>query len=118
MKALLAFRSLFLGQAKGFALALILSLVTLAAGVALLGTSGWFITAAALTTAGPTRPCACCPSSAAGCSPGCSRACPSPIAACAMATWSAASQQMSMRSTPPSSSPSAPSWRRWSLAAR
>ena len=52
MKALLAFRSLFLSQAKGFTLALILSLVTLAAGVALLGTSGWFITAAALTTAG------------------------------------------------------------------
>jgi ATP-binding cassette subfamily C protein CydC len=52
MKALLAFRNLFLSQAKGFTLALILSLVTLAAGVALLGTSGWFITAAALTTAG------------------------------------------------------------------
>lgn len=52
MKALLAFRSLFLGQARGFTLALILSLVTLAAGIALLGTSGWFITAAALTTAG------------------------------------------------------------------
>ena len=52
MKALLAFRGLFLSQAKGFTLALVLSLVTLAAGVALLGTSGWFITAAALTTAG------------------------------------------------------------------
>ena len=52
MKALLAFRGLFLSQAKGFALALILSLVALAAGVALLGTSGWFITAAALTSAG------------------------------------------------------------------
>lgn len=52
MKSLLAFRSLFASQARGFALALLLSLVTLAAGVALLGTSGWFITAAALTTAG------------------------------------------------------------------
>ncbi|WP_323014104.1 thiol reductant ABC exporter subunit CydC [Devosia sp.] len=52
MKALLAFRRLFMRQAHGFGLALILSLVTLAAGIALLGTSGWFITAAALTTAG------------------------------------------------------------------
>ncbi|MFP9136738.1 thiol reductant ABC exporter subunit CydC [Devosia sp. XGJD_8] len=52
MKSLLAFRSLFARQAGGFTLALILSLVTLASGVALLGTSGWFITAAALTTAG------------------------------------------------------------------
>lgn len=52
MKSLLAFRGLFLSQAKGFALALILSLLALAVGVALLGTSGWFITAAALTTAG------------------------------------------------------------------
>ncbi|UXN67815.1 thiol reductant ABC exporter subunit CydC (plasmid) [Devosia neptuniae] len=52
MKALLAFRSLFARQARGLLLALILSLVTLAAGIALLGTSGWFITAAALTSAG------------------------------------------------------------------
>lgn len=52
MKSLLAFRSLFMSQFAGFALALLLSLVALAAGVALLGTSGWFITAAALTTAG------------------------------------------------------------------
>lgn len=52
MKSLLAFRALFATQFKGLALALLLSLVTLAAGVALLGTSGWFITAAALTTAG------------------------------------------------------------------
>ncbi len=52
MKALFAFRRLLLSQARGFALALILSLVALGAGVALLGTSGWFITAAALTTAG------------------------------------------------------------------
>lgn len=52
MKSLLAFRGLFLSQARGFSLALLLSLVAVAAGVALLGTSGWFITAAALTTAG------------------------------------------------------------------
>lgn len=52
MRALLAFRGLFARQASGLLLALLLSLVALAAGVALLGTSGWFITAAALTTAG------------------------------------------------------------------
>ncbi len=52
MKSLLAFRSLFLRHGGGLTLALLLSLVALAAGVALLGTSGWFITAAALTTAG------------------------------------------------------------------
>jgi ATP-binding cassette subfamily C protein CydC len=52
MRALLAFRHLFAAQAKGLLLALLLSLIALAAGVALLGTSGWFITAAALTTAG------------------------------------------------------------------
>jgi ATP-binding cassette subfamily C protein CydC len=52
MKAVLAFRALFVRQSKGFSIALVLSLVTVAAGVALLGTSGWFITAAALTTAG------------------------------------------------------------------
>lgn len=52
MRALLAFRHLFAAQAKGLLLALLLSLVVLAAGVALLGTSGWFITSAALTTAG------------------------------------------------------------------
>lgn len=52
MKSLLAFRSLFARQSGGFTLALVLSLVTLTSGVALLGTSGWFITAAALTTAG------------------------------------------------------------------
>ncbi|WP_244468678.1 thiol reductant ABC exporter subunit CydC [Devosia limi] len=46
------FRPLFANRAKGLLLALALSLVTLAAGVALLGTSGWFITAAALTTLG------------------------------------------------------------------
>lgn len=52
MRALLAFRHLFAAQARGLLLALLLSLIALAAGVALLGTSGWFITAAALTTAG------------------------------------------------------------------
>jgi len=52
MNALLAFRGLFAKQARGFTIALVLSLIALAAGVALLGTSGWFITATALTTAG------------------------------------------------------------------
>ncbi|KKC41403.1 ABC transporter ATP-binding protein [Devosia epidermidihirudinis] len=52
MKALLTFRKLFAQQARGLALALLLSLIAVASGVALLGTSGWFITAAALTTAG------------------------------------------------------------------
>lgn len=52
MKALWAFRALFAQHSKGLLLALALSLVTLAAGVALLGTSGWFITTAAMTTAG------------------------------------------------------------------
>ena len=52
MRSLLAFRRLFVQQIGGFSLALLLSLIALAAGVALLGTSGWFITAAALTTAG------------------------------------------------------------------
>jgi len=52
MTALLAFRGLFARQARGFVIALVLSLITLAAGVALLGTSGWFITATALTTLG------------------------------------------------------------------
>jgi len=39
-------------RAGALGLALLLSLITLAAGVALLATSGWFLTAAALTTAG------------------------------------------------------------------
>ena len=52
MNAFFAFRHLFARRAAGLLLALFLSLVTLAAGVALLGTSGWFITGAALTTAG------------------------------------------------------------------
>jgi len=52
MSALLAFRELFARQAKGLLIALLLSLVALVSGVALLGTSGWFITATALTSAG------------------------------------------------------------------
>lgn len=52
MKSLLAFRSLFMSRLGGFSLALLMSLIALAAGVALLGTSGWFITAASLTTLG------------------------------------------------------------------
>ena len=52
MKALLAFAPLFLRRSRAWLLALLLSLITLLAGTALLGTSGWFITATALTTAG------------------------------------------------------------------
>lgn len=52
MKALLTFLPLFRRRAVGLLFALGLSLVTLIAGVSLLGTSGWFITATALTTAG------------------------------------------------------------------
>lgn len=52
MKALLTFLPLFRPHRWVLALALLLSFVTLAAGVSLLGTSGWFITATALTTAG------------------------------------------------------------------
>jgi ATP-binding cassette subfamily C protein CydC len=52
MSALLYFLPLFKAQAGRFGLALILSLITLAAGAALLGTSGWFITAAAISAAG------------------------------------------------------------------
>ena len=52
MKALLAFRPLFQRRLGALALTLVLSLVTLGAGVGLLATSGWFITATALTTAG------------------------------------------------------------------
>ncbi|RUT35057.1 thiol reductant ABC exporter subunit CydC [Arsenicitalea aurantiaca] len=52
MNALLSFAPL-LAQHKGrLARALVLGLVTIAAGIALLGLSGWFLTAAALTTAG------------------------------------------------------------------
>ncbi|MHA6298204.1 thiol reductant ABC exporter subunit CydC [Devosia sp. CAU 1758] len=52
MKALLTFLPLFRHRSRALLLALLLSLVTLAAGVSLLGTSGWFIAATALTTAG------------------------------------------------------------------
>jgi len=52
MKALLAFAPLF-GRLKGaLALTLLLSLITVAAGIGLLGLAGWFLTAAALSTAG------------------------------------------------------------------
>lgn len=52
MKALVFFAPLFRPHLARFALALVLSLVTLAAGTALLGVSGWFITATALTALG------------------------------------------------------------------
>ena len=52
MSPILYFLPLFNAQAGRFVLTLTLSVVTLAAGAALLGTSGWFITAAALSTAG------------------------------------------------------------------
>jgi ATP-binding cassette subfamily C protein CydC len=52
MKALLGFLPLFRRQGGALLLALALALVTLTSGVALLGTSGWFITATALTTLG------------------------------------------------------------------
>ncbi|MBD8664353.1 thiol reductant ABC exporter subunit CydC [Rhizobium sp. CFBP 8752] len=51
MRALLSFHPLFRRHLAGFAIALWLSLATLLAGVALLGLSGWFLTAAFLTTA-------------------------------------------------------------------
>jgi ATP-binding cassette, subfamily C, bacterial CydC len=51
MKALLSFLPLFRRQTMRFGLAFFLGAVTLVAGIALLGVSGWFLTAAALTTA-------------------------------------------------------------------
>ncbi|MGO4572875.1 thiol reductant ABC exporter subunit CydC [Microvirga sp. 2TAF3] len=54
MKALLSFHPFFMRRSGPFLAALILSIVTLAAGIALLGVSGWFLTGAALTTAGIT----------------------------------------------------------------
>lgn len=51
MTALLFFRPLFERHAGRFLATLLLSLATLAAGAALLGISGWFLTGAALTTA-------------------------------------------------------------------
>ncbi|WP_279482360.1 thiol reductant ABC exporter subunit CydC [Aureimonas sp. SK2] len=52
MSALLVFRPLFAPHARGFVLALILSIVGIGAGILLLGVSGWFLTAASLTTLG------------------------------------------------------------------
>ncbi|MGV3650388.1 MAG: thiol reductant ABC exporter subunit CydC [Devosia sp.] len=52
MKALLAFIPIAAPRWRRMVLALTLSLTTLLAGVALLGVSGWFLTAAFLTTAG------------------------------------------------------------------
>lgn len=52
MKALLFFAPLFRPHWRGLMLALLLSLITLAAGTALLGVSGWFLTATALTALG------------------------------------------------------------------
>jgi ATP-binding cassette, subfamily C, bacterial CydC len=52
MKALLYFLPLLRRKRFELALTVFLSLLTLAAGVALLGLSGWFITAAALSAAG------------------------------------------------------------------
>lgn len=51
MTALLSFAPLFRRQGGRLGLALLLGLVALAAGTALLGVSGWFLTAASLTTA-------------------------------------------------------------------
>ncbi|MBN8994265.1 MAG: thiol reductant ABC exporter subunit CydC [Rhizobiales bacterium] len=52
MNAILSFRPLFRPHRRTFLTALLLATLTLAAGTALLGTSGWFITAAALSAAG------------------------------------------------------------------
>src|SRR5690606_37589731 len=52
MTALAFFAPLFRPHWRGLLLALVLSLVTLAAGTALLGVSGWFLTATALTALG------------------------------------------------------------------
>ncbi len=52
MSAILSFLPLFARLKRPMLLTLLLSLVTLAAGIALLGVSGWFLTAAALSTAG------------------------------------------------------------------
>jgi ATP-binding cassette subfamily C protein CydC len=51
MKALLAFAPLYALQWKRLAMSLGLAAITLLAGLLLLGVSGWFLTAAALTTA-------------------------------------------------------------------
>lgn len=52
MSALLGFAGLLAGVRRQLALAISLSLVAVVAGIGLLGLAGWFITAAALTTAG------------------------------------------------------------------
>ena len=52
MRAVLSFLPLFAGLKRPVALTLLLSLVTLAAGIGLFGVSGWFLTAASLSTAG------------------------------------------------------------------
>lgn len=52
MKAILAFAPLFARLKGAMLLTLLLSLVTLAAGIGLLGLSGWFLTAAALSSLG------------------------------------------------------------------
>jgi hypothetical protein len=52
MKPLLFFAPLFRPRLRSFALALLLSLITIGAGTALLGVSGWFLTATALTALG------------------------------------------------------------------
>ncbi len=53
MKALFKLLPLFRRRAWGLSLALLLSVITLVAGVSLLGVSGWFLTAAFLTGAAP-----------------------------------------------------------------
>lgn len=52
MKAILTFAPLFGRVKAALLLTLVLSLVTILAGIGLLGLSGWFLTAAALSTAG------------------------------------------------------------------
>ena len=52
MKAILYFAPLFRQVRGPMLLTLVLSLLTLAMGIALLGLSGWFLTAAGLSTAG------------------------------------------------------------------
>ena len=52
MRTLRFFLPLFTGQARWMLLALLLSLATIGAGIGLLATSGWFLTATALSTAG------------------------------------------------------------------
>lgn len=52
MRALLSFAPLFVRHYRAFMVALLLALVTVAAGVGLLAVSGWFLTAAFLAGAG------------------------------------------------------------------